>query len=365
MDSDFNPQRRVSLRDIARHLGVSHVTVSLALRDSARISKELREKVRKTAEEFGYQPDPMLTALAHYRLGRKAAPITAGLAWINAWQPAASLRSFKEFDLYWYGADLAARKYGYRLEEYRLDEKCAPKRLHQILAARGIRGILLPPHHHHPDWRDFPWEFYSVVRFGRSLKTPECHVVTADQAVNTMLAFEKIRERGYERIGFVDSRDFTVKRGHMFQAGFLLAQTELEESQRVPILDINLVPNSGRYKQIAEWVRKHRVDAILTGMAELPDLLRKAGIRVPDDIGLACTTVLDVPISAGIDQHPEEIGRVALLMLNSLINDGAMGTPPIFRQILVEGSWVDGPSLPDRSGRRKSDAKEPARPQEK
>ncbi len=120
----------------------------------------------------------------------------------------------------------------------------------------------------------------------------------------------------------------------------------------MPILDITPVPNSGRHKQIAEWVKKYQVDAILTGLAELPDLLSKAGIRVPDDIGLACTTVLDVPISAGIDQHPEEIGRVGLLMLNSLLNDGAKGIPPIFRQVLVEGSWVDGPSLPVKGSKR-------------
>lgn len=346
--------RRLSLRDIAKHVGVSHATVSLALKNSSRISEKVRDHVRKVAEELGYRPDPMLSALSHYRRDKSAHPITASLAWINAWEDPARLRSYREFDLYWEGASQAARKYGYNLEEFRIDANCGAKRLHQILAARGIQGIMLPPQFPRPDWKDFPWEFYSVVRFGRSLKAPECHVVTADQAVNTMLAFEKMRERGYERIGFVDSRDTTVNRGHMFQAGFLLAQTEMDEAQRVPILDINTVPNSGRHKQVAQWVRKHRVDAILTGLAELPEILKKAGIRVPDDVGLAGTSILDIPISAGIDQHSAEIGRVGLLMLNSLINDGAKGIPPIFRQILVEGSWVDGPSLTDRSGKRKA-----------
>ena len=65
-------------------------------------------------------------------------------------------------------------------------------------------------------------------------------------------------------------------------------------------------------------------------------------------IGVAGTTILDTPISAGINQHPEEIGRVGLLMLKSLINDGARGIPPIFRQIQVEGSWSDGDSAPPR-----------------
>jgi len=55
---------------------------------------------------------------------------------------------------------------------------------------------------------------------------------------------------------------------------------------------------------------------------------------------------LDGNISASIDQHPHEIGRVATLMVISLINDFAQGLPVIFRQNLVQGSWVDGPSLP-------------------
>lgn len=58
----------VSLRDLGRHLGVSHVTVSLALREHPRISESTRAKVRKAAEEFGYQPDPMLQSLARYRI---------------------------------------------------------------------------------------------------------------------------------------------------------------------------------------------------------------------------------------------------------------------------------------------------------
>jgi urease gamma subunit len=77
-------------------------------------------------------------------------------------------------------------------------------------------------------------------------------------------------------------------------------------------------------------------------------MLRKEKLSVPEDIALAATTILDTNVNAGIDQHPEEIGRVGFLMLNSLINDGSRGIPKIFRQILVEGSWVDGSSLPDK-----------------
>lgn len=348
--SEESASVRISIRDLAKILGVSHATVSLALRDSPRISKETRERVRKEAEKLGYRPDPMLAALSQYRRDKLAHPITASIAWINAWSKPEELRAFREFDQYWLGASAAAAKFGYRLEEFQMGKGCSPERLHQILSARGIRGILLPPQDPHPDWRGFPWEHYAVVRFGRSLKAPQCHVVTADQVANTVLAFETIRKLGYRRVGFVDNDLVTVKRGHQFQAGFLLSQLDLDESEKTPVLNLRGAAFPERVRLLGDWVRGHRVEAIFTGIAELPEILKKAGFRVPEDVAIATTTILDSPITAGIDQHPYEIGRVGFLMLNSLINDGAFGIPSIFRQILVEGSWVGGESLPQRAG---------------
>lgn len=71
-------------------------------------------------------------------------------------------------------------------------------------------------------------------------------------------------------------------------------------------------------------------------------------IRVPDDIAVAATTLVDTGVDSGIDQHPEEIGRVGILLLNSIINDMAIGIPSISRPILVEGSWIDGSCAPPR-----------------
>lgn len=78
------------------------------------------------------------------------------------------------------------------------------------------------------------------------------------------------------------------------------------------------------------------------------DLLKRAGRRVPEDVGLAAESVLDGNADAGIFQHPEEIGRVAVVVAMSLINDNARGVPGIFRQVLVSGEWRDGGTLPAR-----------------
>lgn len=341
--------RRVSMRDIAKQLGISHVSVSLALRNSSHVSQKLRDDVKRKAVEMGYQPDPMLSALATYRKGKSDKPIQAAIGWINAWKDHDKLRSYEEFDAYWNGASRAAEKLGYRLEEFRLGGDCSPRRLHQILSARGIRGLLLPPHSEQPEWGDFPWESYYAVKFGRSLQLPQTHLVTADQVLNTVTAFEKMRELGYSRIGFVTNEPYLRVHGHLFEAGFVIAQHSVDKKRQLPVLSLVDMDFSQMVECLRIWVKKHRPDVIFSDIRGIRVLLENAKLRVPEDVALAATTLIDTGVDTGIDQHPEEIGRVGMLLLNSIINDRAIGTPSVFRQTLVEGSWVQGANMTSKA----------------
>lgn len=53
----------ITIYDIARSLGISPSTVSRALKDDNIISRETRKKVKKTAEEMGYQPNSIASSL--------------------------------------------------------------------------------------------------------------------------------------------------------------------------------------------------------------------------------------------------------------------------------------------------------------
>jgi LacI family transcriptional regulator len=53
----------ITMKDIADHLGVSSVTVSKALNDKEGVSEELREKIKKVAEEMGYRYNTMAKAM--------------------------------------------------------------------------------------------------------------------------------------------------------------------------------------------------------------------------------------------------------------------------------------------------------------
>lgn len=335
-------------RDIAQALGISQVAVSMALRNSPQISEALRKKIQAFAEQMGYRPNPMATALAHSRLDEGNQPVQAALAWVNCWSAPDQLRSYRTFEQYWQGAKASADKLGYRLEEFVCNEQLSPQRLESILVARGILGILLPPHSTPPDWGEFNWKRFSIVRLGRSIEQPGGHMVTTDQVANTLLAVEKIRARGYRRIGFVGF-DAAADTKWLFEAGFLRAQMGMPPKERVPILGLDRLNPRASQPALLRWLKKEKPDAVLTVLKELPKMLDECGCRAPDDIGLAALSVADLPIDAGIDQNALEIGRVSALTLTSLIHDQDRGIPKNCRQILIPGAWVDGSMLPVRS----------------
>ncbi|HEX2950121.1 MAG TPA: LacI family DNA-binding transcriptional regulator, partial [Armatimonadota bacterium] len=55
-------KKHVTMKDIAERCGVTHVTVSLALRDNPRISKATAKKIHAVAKEMGYDPSFQVSA---------------------------------------------------------------------------------------------------------------------------------------------------------------------------------------------------------------------------------------------------------------------------------------------------------------
>jgi DNA-binding LacI/PurR family transcriptional regulator len=355
------PERPVTQEDIARALGIARSTVSRALRGNLRIPAAHRQAIWAKAREMGYRPNPMATALSFQRQSRDRKVFQSTLAWINAWCDPAELRSYRLFDLYWRGAKKAAERLGFRLEEFRVDAAMPLDRLGEILKARGICGVMMPPVGDCPfDWNRFNWEDFSTVRLYRGEEHEAAlHCVVSDQMHNTLLAFDRARAAGYQRVGFVGSR----WRTRFFGAGYYWAQHSIpnREAQIRNTLPTPLPPllfaktdppfEETNRRSFLKWLKQCKPDAILTEAPGVPEWLPQAGIHAPEEIGLATLNRHDSPLSAGIDQNPEEIGRVAALALASLINDNDRGIPPIHREIVIKGSWVDGASLPNAGNR--------------
>jgi DNA-binding LacI/PurR family transcriptional regulator len=344
--------KRVTLRDLARKLGVSHTTVSLALRDHPSILPGRREQIKKLAEKEGYRPDPFLSALSVYRLQNRPAIFHSTLAWVNHWDQPEDLRKRKEFDAYWRGGSLAAEKLGYRLEDIRWPAGISAKRFEQILVTRGIQGILIPPHPVMPVWGDFEWNKFSVIRLGLSVPEPDSHVVTSDHQRAVLMAFERMSHYGYQRISLVVGADWDRHLGGNYIGGFSAAQRLFKFKHILPPLltdeTVYLKQPDKAKQHLRKWLEQHKPDAILSAIVQVPEMMRELGCRIPQAVAVAGSS-RDVPVDACINQNPEDIGRIAVQMLVSQINLNERGVPSVPCRTLVESSWQDGKSLPPKS----------------
>ena len=341
---------------VAKALGLAQSTVSMALRNHPSISEARREEIKEAARNMGYHPNHTAVSLARLKRKTERKGVHASIAWFNSWAKPERLRQFREFDLYWQGA-AAANELGYRIEEYVVNEASLAASTERMLRARGVEGILLCPGALPAGWDSFNWADFSVIRFSGPAHETEASFrsVTSNQLGNTLLAMSRMREKGYQRIGFAGIEG----RARLFGAGFYWGLREVPEENRLPIL---LLPETSEkeWQSVFEnWLRQAAPDAILTDVSLLPDLLAKAGRRIPQEMGMATLNILDCPIDAGIFPNPHEVGYTAMSMLGSLIETRSRGIPKNPSQLLIDGMWVDGQSLPIRTtGAEVSSAKE-------
>jgi LacI family transcriptional regulator len=345
---------RVTLYDIATKLGVSHVTVSLALRNHHRISASRRKQVQQLAKQMGYRPDPFLAGLAAYRRKAQTASFIGVIGWINHWTDPLKLHRFGEFEGYWQGARAAAGQFGYSVEEICWPTDFPARRFEKILLSRGIQALLIPPHPHAQSlvWGNFDWSKISLIRFGMSVQNPDSNIVTSDQFRATVMAIQNIHRLGYRRIGFVLDRELDENIGGNYTGGFFAAQRlfGIQSAGSQLIIDNNQAAQNPALleKELAAWLGSFQPDAVLTAMPAVPQIIRKLGYRIPQDIAVAGTSVADIPLDAGINQRAQEIGRIAVEMLVKQINVNERGEPTAPCRILVESVWQHGKSMPRR-----------------
>jgi DNA-binding LacI/PurR family transcriptional regulator len=348
MKNDSNPPTgRVSQADVAKAVGVSASTVSRALKNDPRITENVRKKVLKAVQELGYRPDPAVSALANYRWQSSPRDFSGVVAWITVEETSQALRNrHPEYELYWQGATTCAERFGYHMEEFNIGATMSLSHLEKVLYARNVQGLLLPPEHHpFDDWKKLHAANFSIVRLSRTVHHLESHLVTTNQTADGLMASKQMNARGYQRIGFVGMKG----EERLFYPGFAWGQHNQTDAEFIPPLFLSTIPEKSRAEALKTWIEAYQPDAILEDMVGIYDLLDQIGLRIPEDIAVATQNALRNPETAGILQNLEEVGRVGMLMLISLINDHDRGIPAIPRQIQVKGTWVDGRTLPPRT----------------
>ena len=135
-----------SLAKIAAMVGVSSMTVSRVLRNSPSVAPATRERVLAAARSLNYVPDPHLARMMHLVRNRKPVHQHGVIAVVRDYVPDDALLSpsYKYVPL----EDMRrrAKNYGYDVEEFQLGrDRLTPKRLQEILHARGTEGVIVSP----------------------------------------------------------------------------------------------------------------------------------------------------------------------------------------------------------------------------
>lgn len=300
-----------NLDDVARAAGVSAMTVSRSFNRPHMVHPATRERVLAIAGQMGYVPNEAARSLVYGRTN------TIALILPDIRNPF--------FTNVARGVEDVAKRHGYVLMLGNTDEDPAEER-HYIdsLSARRVDGVILSTagdgHVELLQQRQIP-----VVLFDRAIPGVDADLVRADVFDAGRKLILHLADCGYRSAAFVGG-----------PAGISTLETRLAGCRQAAAetgvrLDVHL----GRFDQGSG---EEIVDRLCSG-GQIPEAivgannlvavgalvaLRRAGLRVPEDVALACFGELELastidPFLTVIRDPEYETGRVAMQLLHRRI----------------------------------------------
>lgn len=313
----------VTIKDIARALGLSTSTVSRALRDSHEISPETKKMVLEHAERLNYQPNPIALSLKERRT-RSIGIVVSEIA-----------NSF--FSQVINGIEYIANRNGYNVTIAQSHESAERELLNlQYLTSRSVDGLILSVSSQNSDFgflRELHAKGMPIVFFDRIVEEIETHKVIVDNFKGAYDATTHLIRNGYRRIATVNNAAvLSIARERL--AGYRAALSDHGLSS-----EDSLITYCQHGGMIAEEVEtavngllelQNRPDAILATADKLTTgclrILRARGIQVPTEMGLIGFSNSDLtemlqPALSVIRQPAFQMGEVAISLLLKLIEN--------------------------------------------
>lgn len=348
------------ITDIARAAGVSISTVSRALHNAPNVRPEVRERVRQAAAKLDYRPHPLVSALMHQIRAHRKSTVRANLAYLDWCVRREDFSGQSVQRRFFAGAKRAAHELGYALEEFfPFADGLGQATLMRMLEARGMRGAVVFIHaRQDPVTRDaldprtateaLPVDFtrLSTVALGGRFAAPSPHFATNDQYAAGRLVGETLLARGYRRPGLALSNYLDTITENRFHAGLHSVWSRSAHASGLR----SLVYREGDGAALVGWVRAERIDVLAACADQAPRWLSDAGLRVPRDLGFVSLDAEPGGPIAGVDQRHEEVAHAAVSLVVEQLNRNECGLPSVPRGVLIEGVWVDGPTLAARQG---------------
>ena len=327
----------VRMKDIARDLGVSVVTVSKVLRNHSDIGAETRERVLKRMKELNYRPNLAARALVTGRTN------TLGLVVPDLVHP-----FFAEVAK---GLSHVLRKKGYSLliSSAEGDAELEKQEIEQLMARRVDALIVASTQWTVESFRRVEEQKIPYILIDRRFVGLQANFVGVDDEAAGALAVEHLIEQGCRRIAHVRGPEVSTaigrvegykralaNRGLSPLPGFIVAGKSADD--RGDLSGYDAMRQLLRLDPRPDGVFCYN-DPMAMGVIKA---ILDAGLRVPRDIAvIGCGNVvyaelLRVPLSS-IDQDSAAIGERAAKMALSLVD---AKTPVRPRTVLLEPKLV-------------------------
>ena len=336
----------VTIKDIAKALGLSTSTVSRALRDSYEISPETKKLVLEYAEKNNYHPNPIALSLKERR-SRSIGVIVVEIA-----------NSF--FSQTINGIESIAYNNGYNVIISQSRESFDREMINlQYLTSRSIDGLIISVSTETKDFsylKELHQKGMPIVFFDRIVDEIQTHKVIVDNHKGAYDATMHLLKNGYKNIAAVtNSSTLSITRERLggYRAALDESGVKVNEDmiQYCHYGGMSLPEVEEAVIRILEMPQKP--DAIFATSDKLTTgclrILKSKNIQVPNDLGLVgfsnteLTELTDPPLTV-VKQPAFQMGELATTLLLELIESKrpvtSFETKKLATELIIRGSTI-------------------------
>jgi LacI family transcriptional regulator len=338
-------KRKISIEDITRKAGVSHSTVSRALRDSPLISSKVRGKIKKLAQEMNYVPNAIAQSLQNQRT------YTVGVVVTSIADP-----FFGELVQ---GIEEVAKQAGLNvlLNASHGDfeqEIAAIENFHY----RRVDGILIADSRVSKQYTKQLTQFTVptvLINIDTEDKDETFHSVAINDRLGGTLAVEHLIDLGHTTIGYLGVGDGKAAQQRLEGYCMALAQADIAQNAdwvSIPDQDNETINDI----DIGKKMLSQLIDAGVTGIFCYNDMVavgallacKELNISVPQDLSLvgfdniALSSYVTPPLTT-VSQRMVEMGNAAMTMLLELLEgktvENQLLSPFLVKRDSTKSSW--------------------------
>lgn len=336
---------RINMRDLAKLAGVSVMTVSRALRNNPKISRQTRDRINALAIEKGYTVNPLVAAQMASIRARKIVKHKATLGLLINNPPEGAWKGTENVIE---GVIEACESTGFGCDVFDLtDSRLTAHRLDSILKSRDIHGLIEAPTLMDFSQWDVDFSRLIFVSSNQGYLPQNFNRVCPDHYGNMDMLMRTLYANGYRKPGLLVARDLDRRINHLWTSRYLAFQQTENLGKIPPYMPVDRMA----YKKdtFISWMERYKPDILISSSQEVWEdgFYEKAGLKIPQSIEMVKININDLSKGfSGINANSREVGASCVKLLAQLMYHNQFGIPEKPISMLIPGVWCRGEMCP-------------------